>query len=128
MNSNSPAVKVDGYKVTRTLEVSNPKVWDNQKVNVTVEIDFTGCDIRQILEWASRVKATDLINTLKVCEFEFVKSLARQGTLKRKATECGMGFVNPEKQMAQVKSAIGTMTPAQRAELIKFLSESFLHS
>ena len=126
MNSNLPAVKVEGYKVTRTLEISNPKDWNNQKVNVTVEIDFTGCDISQILEWASRAKSTELTKALKFCEFDYVKRLAQKGIFKRKAIEFGTGYVEPEKQLAQVKSTMGTMTPAQRAELIKQLSDTFL--
>ena len=66
-------VRVDGYLVTRTLEVANPKVWGDEKVSLTVAIDFEGCDIKQILEWASRTKAIDLQRALRACELGYVK-------------------------------------------------------
>lgn len=115
-------VRVDGYVVTRTLEVANPKVWGDEKVSLTVAIDFEGCDIKQILEWASRTKAIDLQRALRACELGYVKRLAASGVFKRRAVECGTGFADPAKAAAAVKAAVGAMTPEQRAELIKQLS------
>lgn len=115
-------VRVDGYLVTRTLEVANPKVWGDEKVSLTVAIDFEGCDIKQILEWASRTKAIDLQRALRACELGYVKRLAASGVFKRRAVECGTGFADPAKAAAAVKAAVGAMTPEQRAELIKQLS------
>ena len=115
-------VRVDGYVVTRTLEVANPKVWGDEKVSLTVAIDFEGCDIKQILEWASRTKAIDLQRALRACELGYVKRLAASGVFKRKAVECGTGFADPAKAAAAVKAAVGAMTPEQRAELIKQLT------
>lgn len=114
-------VQVDGYIVTRTLEVANPKVWGDQKVSLTVAIDFTGVELQQILEWASRTKAIDLQRALRACELGYIKSIAARGTLHRKATECGIGFADPAKQMAQVTAAIGTMSAEQKAALLKLL-------
>lgn len=123
-NTTTPAqpVRVDGYVVTRTLEVANPKVWGDEKVSLTVAIDFEGCDIKQILEWASRTKAIDLQRALRACELGYVKRLAASGVFKRKAVECGTGFADPAKAAAAVKAAVGAMTPEQRAELIKQLT------
>ena len=115
-------VRVDGYVVTRTLEVANPKVWGDEKVSLTVAIDFEGCDIKQILEWASRTKAIDLQRALRACELGYVRRLASNGVFKRKAVECGTGFADPAKAAAAVKAAVGAMTPEQRAELIKQLT------
>ena len=115
-------VRVEGYLVTRTLEVANPKVWGDEKVSLTVAIDFTGVDIKQILEWASRTKAIDLQRALRACELGYVKRLAASGVFKRRAVECGTGFADPAKAAAAVKAAVGAMTPEQRAELIKQLS------
>lgn len=115
-------VRVDGYVVTRTLEVANPKVWGDEKVALTVAIDFEGCDLKQILEWASRTKAIDLQRALRACELGYVRRLASNGVFKRKAAECGIGFADPAKTAAAVKAAVGAMTPEQRAELIKQLS------
>lgn len=115
-------VRVEGYVVTRTLEVANPKVWGDEKVSLTVAIDFEGCDIKQILEWASRTKAIDLQRALRACELGYVKRLAAAGVFKRRAVECGTGFADPAKAAAAVKAAVGAMTPEQRAELIKQLT------
>ena len=115
-------VRVDGYLVTRLLEVANPKVWGDEKVSLTVAIDFEGCELKQILEWASRTKAIDLQRALRACELGYVKRLAQSGVFKRKAVECGTGFADPAKAAAAVKAAVGAMTPEQRAELIKQLS------
>ena len=115
-------VRVEGYLVTRTLEVANPKVWGDEKVSLTVAIDFEGCDLKQILEWASRTKAIDLQRALRACELGYVKRLAASGVFKRRAVECGTGFADPAKAAAAVKAAVGAMTPEQRAELIKQLS------
>ena len=115
-------VRVDGYVVTRTLEVANPKGWGDEKVSLTVAIDFEGCDLKQILEWASRTKAIDLQRALRACELGYVRRLAASGVFKRKAVECGTGFADPAKAAAAVKAAVGAMTPEQRAELIKQLT------
>lgn len=115
-------VRVDGYVVTRTLEVANPKVWGDEKVSLTVAIDFTGVDMKQILEWASRTKAIDLQRALRACELGYVRRLASNGVFKRRAVECGTGFADPAKAAAAVKAAVGAMTPEQRAELIKQLT------
>ena len=115
-------VRVDGYLVTRTLDVANPKVWGDEKVSLTVAIDFEGCELTQILEWASRTKAIDLQRALRACELGYVKRLAQSGVFKRRAVECGTGFADPAKAAAAVKAAVGAMTPEQRAELIKQLS------
>ena len=116
-------VRVDGYLVTRLLEVANPKVWGDEKVALTVAIDFEGCEMKQILEWASRTKAIDLQRALRACELGYVKRLASSGVFKRRAVECGTGFADPAKAAAAVKAAVGAMTPEQRAELLRQLSE-----
>lgn len=116
-------VRVDGYLVTRTIDVANPKVWGDEKVSLTVAIDFEGCTLEQILEWASRTKAIDLQRALRACELGYIKSIASRGVLKRKAVECGTGFADPNKQMAAIKSAVGTMSPEQKAALLKMLAE-----
>lgn len=116
-------VRVDGYLVTRTLEVANPKVWGDRKVSLRVAIDFEGCDIKQILEWASRTKAIDLQRALRACDINYVANLAAQGVFKRRASECGIGFTDPAKAAEAVKAAVGAMTPEQRAELLRQLAE-----
>lgn len=116
-------VKIEGYIVTRLLEVANPKVWGDEKVALTVAIDFTGCEMAQILEWASRTKVIDLQRALRACELGYVRRLASNGVFKRRAVECGTGFADPAKAAAAVKAAVGAMTPEQRAELLRQLSE-----
>ena len=115
-------VRVDGYIVERTIDVANPKVWGDRKVSLRVAIDFTGVDMKQLLEWASRTKAIDLQRALRACDVNYVASLAQNGVFKRRASECGIGFTDPTKTAAAVKAAVGAMTPEQRAELIKQLS------
>ena len=115
-------VRVDGYVVERTIDVANPKVWGDRKVSLRVAIDFTGVDMKQLLEWASRTKAIDLQRALRACDVNYVASLAQNGVFKRRASECGIGFTDPTKTAAAVKAAVGAMTPEQRAELIKQLT------
>ena len=116
-------VRVDGYIVERTLEVANPKVWGDRKVSLRVAIDFTGVDMKQLLEWASRTKAIDLQRALRACDINYVARLAQNGVFKRRASECGIGFTDPAKTAAAVKAAVGAMTPEQRAELLRQLAE-----
>ena len=116
-------VRVDGYIVERTIDVANPKVWGDRKVSLRVAIDFTGVDMKQLLEWASRTKAIDLQRALRACDVNYVASLAQNGVFKRRASECGIGFTDPAKTAAAVKAAVGAMTPEQRAELLRQLAE-----
>ena len=113
-------VRVEGTHVISTIEVR--KTRDGKAYTFTVDLDFEGVSDTQVLLWAARTKIIDLQRAIRACDEAFIANLARQGTIRRRAVDAGSGFVDPAKAQQQIINRAASMTPEERAALIKLLS------
>lgn len=113
-------VRVDGTHVISTIEVR--KTRDGKAYTFTVDLDFEGVSDTQVLLWAARTKIIDLQRAIRACDESFIANLAKQGTIRRRAVDAGSGFVDPAKAQQQIINRAASMTPEERAALIKLLS------
>ena len=104
--------------ITKRMSVTNNGAWNGEKVDMTVEIDFKGCDLAQIYSWAAQTLIINLQQALRKCDLVFVKELAKS-VYKRKATAMGI-LDDPNrlfnKTMESIKS--GDLNPDQVARMI----------
>lgn len=116
------SLKVSGNIVTASLVVRRNK--DAAPVELTAELDFTGISSDQILVWAARTKIIDLQRALRLCDEAFLRKLAANGPIHRKASIAGTGFVDPAKAMQSLADRISAMSDDERAALMALLKNN----
>ena len=128
--------RIEGMRVFKRVGISGKSaIWDGRDEYVDVCIDFEGVDTKLLLEWAAQNRVIALQNVLRPEGPEFVRSLREQGTLYRKAVECGTSIKSPVEEihkrfaildgapipMAYVLQAVTGEFP-DKAELVKRLA------
>lgn len=75
-----------------------------KKHTLNVEIDFTGIDQKQILEWAADSRVIALQRTLRATNDEHLATLSKS-TLKIHAGSCGSKIETPEERIKKLIAA-----------------------
>ena len=75
-----------------------------RKHSINVEMDFTGVDPKQLLEWAADNRVIALQRVLRSTSDAYLTTLAKS-TLKIHAVSCGSKIETPEERIKQLVAA-----------------------
>ena len=116
---------LEGDVLTKAFNVSStdaswPRGNDGKPLQVRgqVAIDFTGCDLAQIMNFAARTMIIKLQNQLRTNGYPFVKDFLAKGTIQRNAMEFGLGVESTDKAINKVMEKTEELSPEQLKMLI----------
>lgn len=109
-------VSFDGMVVKTILTVRRNR--DAEPVKIEVELDYAGVPAQTIYAWANRTKIIDLQRALRGLSQVELEQLAAKGTLRRRATEAGLGFQSSDKAFERASALVGQLDEDARAALL----------